>query len=125
MVTAATPLLILWGSQTGNAQVRNALLYIAVHRCASASSLKTSCQLVQFFWSSEISQDVAERIEREARIRHYSPRVQSMDSYVITELPNEQNVIFVASTTGQVLTGIHALPVAAPVVSMSNCRRHT
>lgn len=64
-MTDLAPLLILWGSQTGNAQ------------------------------------DVAERIEREARMRHFAPCVQSMDSYVVANLPKEQNVIFVVSTTGQ------------------------
>ncbi|CAL5225422.1 g8237 [Coccomyxa viridis] len=59
------PLLILFGSQTGNAQ------------------------------------DVAERIAREARARHYSPRVQPMDAYDVHLLPEEAAVVFVTSTTGQ------------------------
>ena len=60
------------------------------------------------------AQDVAERIEREAKMRHFSPRVQAMDSYPVAQLPREQTVIFVASTTGQVLemvTRCHETPV--------------
>ncbi len=51
------------------------------------------------------AQDVAERIEREAKMRHFSPRVQAMDSYPVAQLPREQTVVFVASTTGQVRNG--------------------
>ncbi|GLC34942.1 hypothetical protein PLESTM_000256800 [Pleodorina starrii] len=60
-----TSLLILYGSQTGNAQ------------------------------------DVAERIGREARLRLFSHRVMSMDSYDVSRLPSEPLVVCVASTTGQ------------------------
>ena len=47
-------------------------------------------------------QDIAERIAREARARHYSPRVQPMDAYDVRLLPEEEVVVFVTSTTGQV-----------------------
>ena len=49
-------------------------------------------------------QDVAERIGREARARHWQPRVLPMDAYDVRLLPEESEVILVASTTGQVLT---------------------
>ena len=48
--------------------------------------------------------DVAERIAREAKARHYSPRVQPMDAYDVRLLPEEAAVVFVTSTTGQVST---------------------
>jgi sulfite reductase alpha subunit-like flavoprotein len=48
------------------------------------------------------TQDVAERIEREAKARHYAARAVAMSAYDIRQLPQEQAVIFVASTTGQV-----------------------
>eukprot|EP00898_Chlorokybus_atmophyticus_P000268 jgi/Chlat1/1241/Chrsp115S00755 len=47
------------------------------------------------------AQDVAERVAREARRRHYAPRVLAMDAYNPVELPDEQLAIFVTSTTGQ------------------------
>lgn len=47
-------------------------------------------------------QDVAERIEREAKARHYAPRMVAMDAYDVKQLPHERAVVFVASTTGQV-----------------------
>ena len=49
-------------------------------------------------------QDVAERIGREARARHWQPRVLPIDAYDVRLLPEESEVILVASTTGQVLT---------------------
>ena len=47
------------------------------------------------------SQDVAERIVREAKLKHYAPILMSMESYDIKTLPNESCVVFVTSTTGQ------------------------
>lgn len=47
------------------------------------------------------AQDVAERIVREAKARHFSPIVMPMDAYDIRFLPGEQRVVFVTSTTGQ------------------------
>lgn len=60
-----TSFLILYGSQTGNAQ------------------------------------DVAERIAREGKQRHYRPRVMAMDEFPVGKLPTEQTVVCVCSTTGQ------------------------
>ncbi len=47
------------------------------------------------------SQDVAERVGREAKRRHFKTRVLSLDSYAISELVSEPLVIFVCATTGQ------------------------
>ncbi|XP_071802445.1 NADPH-dependent diflavin oxidoreductase 1-like [Asterias amurensis] len=47
------------------------------------------------------AQDVAERVGREAKRRHFKTRVLSLDSYAIGELVNEPLVIFVCATTGQ------------------------
>ncbi|KAJ8039423.1 NADPH-dependent diflavin oxidoreductase 1 [Holothuria leucospilota] len=47
------------------------------------------------------AQDVAERIGREARRRHFSTRVMPLDSYEISTLIQESLVIFVVATTGQ------------------------
>lgn len=49
-----------------------------------------------------LPQDVAERVAREAKQRHFQPRVVAMDAYALAELPAEQLVVLVASTTGQV-----------------------
>ena len=50
-----------------------------------------------------LPQDVAERIAREARARHWQPRVLPMDAYDVQKLPEEEQAIMIASTTGQVL----------------------
>jgi sulfite reductase alpha subunit-like flavoprotein len=47
------------------------------------------------------AQDVAERVGREAARHHLQPLVASMHSYPPSNLPTEQYVIFVVSTTGQ------------------------
>ncbi|XP_071485493.1 NADPH-dependent diflavin oxidoreductase 1-like [Diadema antillarum] len=47
------------------------------------------------------AQDVAERIGREAKRRHFAARVMPMDSYVITNLIQERLAVFVCATTGQ------------------------
>ncbi|KAK3088044.1 hypothetical protein FSP39_013874 [Pinctada imbricata] len=47
------------------------------------------------------AQDVAERIGREARRRHFSTRVTPLDSYSMANLIGEDLVVFVCSTTGQ------------------------
>ena len=70
-------------------------------------------------------QDVAERVGREARARHWQPRVLPMDAYDVRLLPEESEVILVASTTGQVLTPKpHPLNVSArPVPRAVNVGR--
>ncbi len=45
---------------------------------------------------------MAERVAREAKRRHFAPRVMAMDAYSVTDLPAEARAVFVASTTGQV-----------------------
>jgi sulfite reductase alpha subunit-like flavoprotein len=61
-------------------------------------------------------QDVAERLAREARILRFQPRCIPMDAYDVTQLPQEQLAVFVASTTGQVsphlMLGVHACGAA-------------
>ncbi|KAM3910991.1 NADPH-dependent diflavin oxidoreductase 1 [Leptodactylus fuscus] len=47
------------------------------------------------------AEDMAERLGREARRRHFTCRVDSIDSYNIANLVHEQLVIFVCATTGQ------------------------
>ena len=86
------PLLVLFGSQTGNAQVRGATLVLYLFCDGHVPSPTPSSP-----------QDVAERIGREAKLRHYAPRVMAMDAFDVRLLPEESLVIFVASTTGQVL----------------------
>ncbi|XP_069842511.1 NADPH-dependent diflavin oxidoreductase 1 isoform X2 [Dendropsophus ebraccatus] len=44
---------------------------------------------------------MAERLGREARRRHFTCRVESIDAYSIANLVHEQLVIFVCATTGQ------------------------
>lgn len=47
------------------------------------------------------AQDVSERIWREAKRYHLTGPVQAMDDYSISQLIQEQYVVFVCSTTGQ------------------------
>eukprot|EP00976_Prorocentrum_cordatum_P024293 494649-Prorocentrum_minimum.AAC.1 len=51
-----------------------------------------------------VLQDVAERIGREGKRRHFDAHVASIDNYSHVNLPLETYVIFVTSTTGQVLS---------------------
>lgn len=54
------------------------------------------CVIILFLF-----QDVAERIGREARLRHLTVRVLAMDAYDVPRLPCEACVLFVAATAGQ------------------------
>jgi len=45
--------------------------------------------------------DVAERIGREARRRHFDTRVQGLDEYNVARLVDEKYVVFVVATCGQ------------------------
>uniref|UniRef100_A0A914WPS0 NADPH-dependent diflavin oxidoreductase 1 n=1 Tax=Plectus sambesii TaxID=2011161 RepID=A0A914WPS0_9BILA len=47
------------------------------------------------------AQDVAECLWRDCRRRHFACRLLSMDDYNVTDLPDEQLIILIASTTGQ------------------------
>ena len=49
-----------------------------------------------------LTQDVAERVAREASCRHFEPLVLPLDAYSLSRLPTEELIVFVASTTGQV-----------------------
>lgn len=82
-------MLILYGSQTGNAQV-SALdaMYVCGQSIISSNRLP-------------FEQDVAERIAREGKRRHFAPRVMAMDAFPVTSIPEERIVVFVCSTTGQ------------------------
>ena len=46
-------------------------------------------------------QDVAERIGREGKRRHFTPHIMAMDAFPVSQLPVAQNVVFVCATTGQ------------------------
>ncbi|CAL1525891.1 unnamed protein product [Lymnaea stagnalis] len=59
------------------------------------------CLLVLYGSQTGTAHDVAERIVREAKRRHFSSRASAMDAYNIANLIEEQLVIFVCSTTGQ------------------------
>lgn len=98
-------LLVLYGSQTGNAQVR-----LRARMCAAAARQPHRSRPARLHESAPahcphtlLPQDVAERIAREAARRHYRPRVMPADAYLsaVASLPGEAAVVFVASTTGQ------------------------
>jgi sulfite reductase alpha subunit-like flavoprotein len=67
-------------------------------------------------------QDVAERIAREAKRRHFAPRVMAADAYPVTDLPAERLAVFVASTTGQARTTLacELVPSLLPAESFSH-----
>ena len=54
----------------------------------------------------QVVQDVAERIGREGKRRHFVPRIMAMDAFPVSQLPEEHNVVLVSSTTGQASTGL-------------------
>ena len=54
----------------------------------------------------EIVLVVAERFGREGIRRHFAPRIMAMDAFPVSQLPEEQNVILVSSTTGQASAGL-------------------
>ncbi|XP_067662793.1 NADPH-dependent diflavin oxidoreductase 1-like [Haliotis asinina] len=57
--------------------------------------------LVLYGSQTGTAQDVAERVGREARRRHFHTRVSELDSYQVADLIHEPLVIFVCATTGQ------------------------
>lgn len=57
--------------------------------------------LVLFGSQTGTAQDVAERTGREAKRRHFTCRVEALDSYNIATLIIEPLVVFVCATTGQ------------------------
>ena len=95
--TDRSGLTILYGSQTGNAQVGLDLIPKLRSNTHNKSEMS---QIVRFV------QDVAERIGREGKRRHFVPRIMAMDAFFVSQLPEEHNVILVSSTTGQASTGL-------------------
>ncbi|XP_078498271.1 NADPH-dependent diflavin oxidoreductase 1 [Lissotriton helveticus] len=57
--------------------------------------------LILFGSQTGTAEDAADRIGREARRRHFSCRVEALDSYKVANLINEPLVVFVCATTGQ------------------------
>ncbi|BFZ20446.1 hypothetical protein BsWGS_23485 [Bradybaena similaris] len=57
--------------------------------------------LVLYGSQTGTAQDVADRVVREAKRRHFSARAVALDSYNVANLIQEPLVIFVCSTTGQ------------------------
>lgn len=57
--------------------------------------------LVLYGSQTGTAQDVAERIGREGKRRHFSVKVCDLDSYNVSSLIEEPLVVFVCSTTGQ------------------------
>ena len=100
-------LLVLYGSETGNAQVRFALSRPRpsprARRFAGRVPDPQSIRLTPPSLEPDPRrlQDVAERIGREATRRRYAVNVLAMDDYEVTELPNARRVVFVTSTMGQ------------------------
>lgn len=70
--------------------------------CSGQMLLQVSAGMVLLVLTAGMLQDVAERIGREAKLRHYHPRIMAMDAFPVTQLPQWELVVFVASTTGQV-----------------------
>jgi hypothetical protein len=103
-------LLVLFGSQTGNAQVR-----LSGTICGCQPEDSSDPALVQ---------DVAERIVREAKLQLFMPRVLPMDAFDVAQLPDERFVVFVVSTTGQVWP-VRAQHAPRPMQLSTACGRET
>ncbi|CAG8570839.1 14662_t:CDS:10 [Cetraspora pellucida] len=67
----------------------------------ASSDLSNRHLLILYGSQTGCAQDVAERISRQARRRHFKVRLHSMDDYERENLINESLVIFICSTTGQ------------------------
>nr|XP_033817301.1 NADPH-dependent diflavin oxidoreductase 1 isoform X2 [Geotrypetes seraphini]XP_033817302.1 NADPH-dependent diflavin oxidoreductase 1 isoform X2 [Geotrypetes seraphini] len=57
--------------------------------------------LVLFGSQTGTAEDMAERIGREAKRRHFVCRIEALDNYCVANLIHEPLVVFVCSTTGQ------------------------
>ena len=70
---------------------------------ASDASGASPARRVLVLYGSETgnAQDVAERVVREAKLKHYAPVLMTMEGYDVRTLPRERCVVFVTSTTGQ------------------------
>lgn len=103
-------LLILYGSQTGNAQVRRQFVLCCPLHTDGTDHLALDVWTRSLIVSPWL-QDVAERVAREASLMLYAPSIMPMDGYPLQQLPEERYVVFVTSTTGQVdlwSTGVEA-----------------
>lgn len=60
-----------------------------------------SKMLVLYGSETGTAQDVAERINREAKCHHFTSRVMALNDYPMASLISESIVVFVVSTTGQ------------------------
>ncbi|CAG8628141.1 8417_t:CDS:10 [Dentiscutata erythropus] len=67
----------------------------------ASSDLSNRHLLILYGSQTGCAQDIAERIYRQARRRHFKTRVYPMDDYERENLINERLVIFICSTTGQ------------------------
>lgn len=72
-----------------------------VHSEIMAETMGDRKLLILYGSQTGTAQDVAEKISREAKRRHFSTRVMSLDSYTVANLLQEELVIFVCATTGQ------------------------
>jgi hypothetical protein len=118
------PVLILYGSQTGNAQVSNSSLHLlSPHRSAGCLACGPSCTLPSphhaLLPPLTLPKDVAERMAREAQLLLFSPRLAAMDSFDIARLPSEPLIIFVVATAGQVCASPPRTPLP-PTPPMQN-----
>lgn len=93
-------LLILYGSQTGNAQVIRSPAQQAKRQQQALLAHRELRKLLHHVFVVAL-QDVAERVAREAQLLLYSPAVMPLDSYPIQQLPEERFVVFITATTGQ------------------------
>jgi len=91
---AQPPLLVLYGSQTGTAQVSRPA---GAYGGAAWLGARIDGNFVP-----RSSQDVAERVARQGENRGFAVRVSSMDGHLreLAAMPAEPFVVFVASTTG-------------------------
>lgn len=67
----------------------------------TSSDISNRHLLILYGSQTGCAQDIAERIYRQARRRHFKARVYPMDDYERANLINERLVIFICSTTGQ------------------------
>jgi sulfite reductase alpha subunit-like flavoprotein len=106
----AASILVLYASETGNAQVCGRLPELLLGVLVRSPGIRWSGLVLNCAHSLALSlarsfsQDCAELLGRQARARGFSTvRVLPADSYMSTidQLPNENVVVCIASTTGQ------------------------
>lgn len=107
-------LLILYGSETGTAQVRKRRRRgvwnervkqsapLPLHAAATEPLLaRPSFPPTTTTNNNNKQQEAAERVAREARARHWSPRVLPADAADLRQLPREHAAVFLVATAGQ------------------------